>query len=208
MFRDPIFSLKMERVEQICELILKKNLRFSWICETHPHYLTPELIKLMRRAGCFSIKLGIESGDLDVMEKSGRALPDLGRQAAIVQSCEANGIQVLAFYILGFPHDTRLSILQTIAYAQKLNTYGAQFTIATPYPGTQWYADLQKDACGYALDDNYEHYNQYRLVFKHPNLSFDELEELKSLAYRRYYLRLGFMTKNILHLSPAVHGSL
>jgi radical SAM superfamily enzyme YgiQ (UPF0313 family) len=199
MFRDPIFTLKMERVEQICELILKKNLHFSWICETHPHYLTPDLIKLMRQAGCISIKLGIESGDLEVMKKSRRALPDLESQETIVKTCEAVGIRVLAFYILGYMHDTRSSILQTIAYAQRLNTYGAQFTIATPYPGTQWFADLEGDPRGYALDGDYEHYNQYRLVFNHPNLSFDELEGLKSLAYRRYYLRMSFVAKHILH---------
>jgi radical SAM superfamily enzyme YgiQ (UPF0313 family) len=207
MFRDPIFSLKMDRVEEICELILKKGLRFSWICETHPHYLTPDLIRLMKRAGCISVKLGIESGNLDVMKKSRRALPDLEKQETIVRCCEANGIQVLAFYILGYMHDTRDSILQTIQYAQHLNTYGAQFTIATPYPGTQWFADLESDPHGFALDGDLEHYNQYRLVFKHPNLSFDELETLKSLAYRRYYLRFGFMAKNILHFSPATNGS-
>ena len=207
MFRDPIFSLKMERVEQICELILKRNLHFSWICETHPHFLTPELIKLMHRAGCITVKLGIESGDLDVMKKSGRALPNLERQEYIVDCCETNGIQVLAFYMLGYMHDTRTSILKTIQYAQHLNTYGAQFTIATPYPGTQWFADLESDPVGFSLDNDYEHYNQYRLVFKHPSLSFDELEELKSLAYRRYYLRFAFLTKHVLHLSPRTNGN-
>jgi anaerobic magnesium-protoporphyrin IX monomethyl ester cyclase len=207
MFRDPIFSLKMERVEQICELILKRNLHFSWICETHPHFLTPELIKLMRRAGCITVKLGIESGDLDVMKKSGRALPNLEHQEFIVDCCETNGIQVLAFYILGYMHDTRASILQTIEYAQRLNTYGAQFTIATPYPGTQWFTDLETDLHGFSLDEDYEHYNQYRLVFKHPNLSFAELEELKSLAYRRYYLSFAFMVKNVLHLSFRANGN-
>jgi anaerobic magnesium-protoporphyrin IX monomethyl ester cyclase len=207
MFRDPIFSLNMERVEQICELILKKDLRFSWICETHPRYLTPSLIKLLRRAGCISVKLGIESGDMDVMMKSWRALPDLERQESIVKCCEANGIQVLAFYILGYMYDTRASILKTIEYAQRLNTYGAQFTIATPYPGTQWFTDLACDPQRYALDDDYERYNQYRLVFRHPNLSFDELEDLKNKAYHRYYLRMSFLTKNILRLPPGTNGN-
>jgi anaerobic magnesium-protoporphyrin IX monomethyl ester cyclase len=201
MFRDPIFSLKIGRVAEICELILKRGLHFNWICETHPNYLPLDLIQLMARAGCVSVKLGIESGDLDVMQKSKRAQADLQLQETVIRNCEKHGIRVLAFYILGFMHDTPATVLSTIDYACRLNTYGAQFSIATPYPGTAWYQELQQ-AGRYDLDDDLQHYNQYRLVFRHPNLSFDELESLKSLAYRRYYLNPRFIARHILHLGP------
>jgi radical SAM superfamily enzyme YgiQ (UPF0313 family) len=198
MFRDPIFSLKMKRVEEICELILEQGLRFSWICETHPRFLTPELIGLMRRAGCVSVKLGIESGSVEVMKLSHRALPELARQEEIVRCLEANQIDVLAFYILGYFDDQAHSIRQTVDYAISLNTFGAQFTIATPYPGTPWFSELDSQPDKYHLDSTLEHYNQYRLVYQHPHLGFDELERLKSQAYQRYYLRWGYIQKNLL----------
>jgi radical SAM superfamily enzyme YgiQ (UPF0313 family) len=200
MFRDPIFSLKMGRVERICELILKKGLKLSWICETHPRYLNPELDALMARAGCVTVKLGVESGDLEVMSKSRRAAPDLLYQEEIIRCLEQHGIDVLAFYILGYFDDTHRSVLRTIEYAERLNTYGAQFTIATPYPGTGWYKDLQRQG-HFDLDENYEHYNQYRLVYNHPNLGAGELEDLKNLAYRRYYPRWAYVKKNFLKRS-------
>ena len=60
LFRDPIFSLDMDRIEAICNLTLKKGLKFSWLCETHPRLLTTDLIELMAKAGCVAIKFGIE----------------------------------------------------------------------------------------------------------------------------------------------------
>jgi len=200
MFRDPIFSLDMTRVQRLCELILENGLKVLWICETHPRFLTPVLVQLMARAGCVAVKLGIESGDVEVMRESRRAAPNLLGQEEVIRCLEANHIRVLAFYILGYFDDTPQSIQQTIDYATRLNTYGAQFTIATPYPGTAWHRELSCQPERFALDQDLEHYNQYRLVYNHPGLSFDDLERLKSHAYRLYYLRWPYIKKHFLRL--------
>ncbi len=196
LFRDPIFSFDMQRVQSICNLILAKDLKFSWLCETHPRLLTPELIELMAKAGCVAVKFGIESGNLDVMKKAHRASANLDLQESIIRSCERNHIDVLGFYILGYFDDTKETIRETVEYAKELNTFGAQFTIATPYPGTQWYQDLMQEPDTYRLDQNLEHYTQYQLVYRHPNLTYEELEQLKSMAYQQYYLRPAYIFKH------------
>jgi radical SAM superfamily enzyme YgiQ (UPF0313 family) len=198
MFRDPIFSLHIARVTEICEQILQRGIKISWICETHPRYLNPDLIGLMAKAGCVTVKLGIESGNLQVMKASRRVTANIQHQEKMIRCLEEHGIRVFAFYILGYMDDTQATIDQTIDYAIRLNTYGAQFTIATPYPGTEWYAELQRQPDRYQLDDDLEHYNQYQLVFHHPNLSFDELERLKGQAYQRYYFRTGYLSRHVL----------
>lgn len=197
LFRDPIFSLDMKRIESLCEGILNRSLKFTWICETHPKFLDEALIKLMARAGCVAIKLGIESGDMNVMKKSHRKSDQLEHQEAVIRACEASHIHVLAFYILGYFDDTKQTVEQTIRYALYLNTYGAQFTIATPYPGTEWYASLQAENDMYQLDPSFENYNQYQLVYQHPNVSKKELENYKSQAYHRYYMRWSYIRKNL-----------
>lgn len=199
IFRDPIFSFDMRRTEEICSLLIEKGIRLRWICETHPRFLNEHLIELMAASGCSAVKLGIESGNLNVMQKSHRSVPDLQYQKAVIRLLEKNNINVLAFYILGYFSDTCETIQQTIRYAQELNTYGAQFTIATPYPGTSWYRDLRSKGKN-LLDPKLENYNQYQLVYTHPHLTFDELENLKSSAYRRYYLRWSFVSKNLFRM--------
>ena len=151
----------------------------------------------MARAGCTTIKLGIESGNIEVMKKSRRAVPELEQQEQIIRICEENGIDVLGFYILGFADDDPDSVSRTIDYAAHLNTFGAQFTIATPYPGTPWYDALRRDQPDVRFDEDLERYNQYNLVYDHPRLSPERLEQLKSAAYRRYYFRPGYIIKHL-----------
>ena len=198
LFRDPIFTLDMERADLFCDHLISHEVGFTWVCETHPKFLTLPLIKKMSQAGCIAIKLGIESADPTVMSKSHRRGTDLDQQELIIRYCEENNINILAFFILGYFHDTPETINKTIEYAIQLNTYGAQFTIATPYPGTPWYSTLQDENNRYNLDQNLENYTQYQLVYQHPGLKKDELEKLKSLAYHRYYFRWDFIRKFIL----------
>jgi radical SAM superfamily enzyme YgiQ (UPF0313 family) len=150
----------------------------------------------MAKAGCVAVKFGIESGNLDVMKKSHRASANLELQENIIRCCERNQIDVLGFYILGYFDDTQDTIRETIEYAKKLNTFGAQFTIATPYPGTQWYQDLMQESDIYQLEKDFESYTQYQLVYNHPNLTYEDLERLKSMAYQGYYFRPAYLAKH------------
>ena len=68
VFRDPLFSFKMDRVAEICRLIEARGLRMKWQCETAIRYLEPELLEQMGRAGCVSVSLGVESADPEIQE--------------------------------------------------------------------------------------------------------------------------------------------
>lgn len=198
LFRDPIFSLNKSRVEQFCESVLTQNIKFKWICETHPKFLSPALIQLMSRAGCVAVKLGIESPNFEVMKKSHRLPDNLLHQEAIIRSCEEQGIDVLGFYILGYFDDNEDSVKDTIQYACRLNTFGAQFTIATPYPGTPWYEVLKSSNEQNQLNPDLELYTQYRLVYNHPKLTDIQLSKLKNSAYQAYYFRWNYLRKHFL----------
>jgi len=198
IFRDPIFSLDIKRIDQFCDLLLQKHLNFTWICETHPRYLDRNIIKKMALAGCTAIKIGVESGNDRVLSHSHRAVADFNHQEEMIRYCEENDINILAFYILGYFTDTLETIQQTIQYAISLNTLGAQFTIATPYPGTPWHNELNKQNILYQLDPDFAHYNQYSLVYRHPNLTERQINSLKEKAYQKYYYRWGYFKKHFL----------
>jgi radical SAM superfamily enzyme YgiQ (UPF0313 family) len=97
---------------------------------------------------------------------------------------------VAAFYILGLENDTADSIEQTIEYAIKLNTPVARFSVATPYPGTDFFRQLERESR--LLTTEYERYSQFNLVFKHANLTPEDIRRLLGRAYRRYYLRPSY----------------
>lgn len=105
------------------------------------------------------------------------------------------GISIAAFYIIGMENDTWESVEATIKYAKKLNTLVAQFTISTPYPGTRFYDQMKKN--GLITEGRWSEYDAYTPVFKHKNLSREDLLELKEKAFTSYYFRPAYLLRHM-----------
>lgn len=191
LFRDPIFTLDKRRAGGIAEEIINRRLVIRWVCETHLSRLDPELIDIMFEAGLRGLNVGVESIDPEVLKGVKRKAYSLEHQETIIRYAEEKGIRVGAFYIFGNPGDTERSIQATIDYALGLNTSFAQFTISTPYPGTQFFEDL-KDRL---LTNRWEDFDIYTPTFAHPNFTPADLTELKQKAYSLYYFRWKWLRR-------------
>ncbi len=190
-FRDPVFGLNKGFIEDFCKELKKRNVNIRWGMETRLDLLTATKIDMMKAVGLRLINVGIETTDPEVAQKNKRLLIQKEHQEKIVRYCAHKNIKVCAFYILGLPSDTVKSIGQTLQYAMSLNTPIARFSVATPYPGTQFFAQLEKE--GKILNHNYEKYSQFNLVFKHDSLKPEEIQSLLVASYLKYYLRLNYL---------------
>ncbi len=193
LFRDPLFTLDRARALAIADGIREAGLDLEWVCETHLDYLDEELIDRMCAAGLRSIKVGIESANAQSLKHVKRHQPQQDRVRRLLTHCYRRGIAVTAFYILGLPGDTVESIEATVDYAISLNTIGAQFTVATPYPGTGFFDEVERR--GGLLTDDWEQYDIYTPVMQHDRLSSGQIMRAKSRAYQRYYLRTSWAGK-------------
>lgn len=189
VFRDPTFSLSKNRTMDLCNAMIKEKFDFSWVCETRLDCLDEELITTMKAAGLKSIKIGVESADEDVLKQANRIPIQIQHQEKMIRFCDKIGIKVIAFYILALPADTEETILETLKYAKRMNTYVAQFHICTPLPGTAFYHEL-KDKI---TETDWEKFNNFEVVFKHDNLSREKILSLKEKAYGEYYFRPGYI---------------
>jgi anaerobic magnesium-protoporphyrin IX monomethyl ester cyclase len=206
LFRDPLFTLDRSRALALADGIREARLGLEWVCETHLDYLDEELVDRMRAAGLRTIKVGIESSDRGSLGAVRRHQPKEERIRRLLAHCDLRGVGVVGFYILGLPADTPESIEATIDYATELNTLGAQFTIATPYPGTGFFEDVS--AAGDLLTEEWSRYDIYTPVMRHAHLSPAELLRAKARAYQRYYLRTAWAGKFLGHWWRRVRGCL
>ena len=94
-----------------------------------------------------------------------------------------------------FEDDTQETIEETIKYAIKLSTPFARFAITTPYPGTDYYEQLESE--NKILTKNYEKYTQFNLIYKHNRLSPDLAQKLVEKAYVKYYFRISYIYRMI-----------
>lgn len=140
-FNDDLFIADKNRLIGICEGILKNNLKISWSCNGRLDLLDLEILKLMRRSGCWQIAFGVESGDEKIIEKINKKiyLDKIPEKLKLVKKA---GISTKGFFILGLPQETRKTIKKTIEYAKRIPLDDIQFSIFTPYPGSEMYKYL------------------------------------------------------------------
>ncbi|HEV8325802.1 MAG TPA: radical SAM protein [Myxococcota bacterium] len=190
-FRDPLFNLRAERIAGIAEEILLRELDVRFSIEARTDRLTPELVRLLHRAGLRSIEVGIDSVDVELVRRNRRKPPALEQQERIIDACHRAGVRVIANFCLGLPGDSAETIRRTIDYAKRLNTFAIQFTVSTPYPGTKLFHDVKADI----FDWDYEHWNGWTNVYRHPNLSPEALHALREEAYVDYHFRPAYAAR-------------
>lgn len=190
LFRDPFFSFSRKRTEQLSRLIIEAGIRRPWVCETKIDSLDEDLILLMKRAGLTTINVGIESANDGILDAAGRTHQQLDRTRQLMRFCNKHHVKTAAFFILGWPDDTRASMQATIDLACELNPHIATFTLFTPFPGTPAY-ETYRDRL---LTDDWRNFDVMNVVFDHPHLTAEELLAIKEQAYVRFYYRPRYIT--------------
>jgi radical SAM superfamily enzyme YgiQ (UPF0313 family) len=189
LFRDPVFSIDKKHTLEICDKIIDEDLKFNIGIETHLKNIDFDLADKLKKAGVKLMYVGIESGDIDVRKNSHRTSENNDEQLKKISYLEKIGIKVKAMYIIGMPSDTKEKFLSTLEYAKRLNSSYAQFSVFTPYPGTPAFKDY-KDII---TKTKFENFNQWQLVFKHPNFTESDIRNLLAHSYREYYLNLKWI---------------
>lgn len=183
-FEDDNFTANKQRALEIFRLLEERDIHISISCPsgTAVAHLDGELIQAMAKAGFYSISLGIESGDPHVLKDLMKKNVDLDKAARLISTMRKVGIDARAFFILGYPGETKESILRTVKYAKSLQLDWTYFFIFTPYPNTPIYKTCIEK--GYIKDGIYdtETYNFRRSILQNTDWEPGWLENLREEA--------------------------
>ena len=132
-FREDNFTFRKERVIKFCNILLEKNIRIKWACESRVDTLDKEIIKLMAKAGCKGVYFGVESGsqrELDFLKK-GITIEQIEK---VFGWCKKADIKTYASFIVGVPTETEQERVETVCFAQKLKptTYSINVFVGVP----------------------------------------------------------------------------
>ena len=196
VFRDPMFSMRLPRVVEICEEIRRRGLVFKWKCETRPDCLDEETVRAMASAGCEGINFGVESAEEKIQKNAGRKPISREKIIEMTSICRRYGIKTFCFFIIGLPGDTVETILETIDFAIRLNANWVQFTAATPFIGTQlrrWAVDR-----GLVTEDEYAYVSSHEATVGNENLTKQQVYALHRFAklFERFLLNRGGILKD------------
>jgi radical SAM superfamily enzyme YgiQ (UPF0313 family) len=185
IFYDDLFTVRKKRVVELCQAFLESGFGFTWSCNSHPNLLDAETLALMKRAGCWQIAYGIESGSqriLNVVKQEVR----LPRMRETLRMTRAAGIRTKGYLMIGHPTETIETLDETAEFLKVVELDLCQVTKFTPYPGTPAYPTIRSYG---AFDENWDQMNAMNFVFIPNGLSETILEmyfhQLYSIFYRR-----------------------
>jgi anaerobic magnesium-protoporphyrin IX monomethyl ester cyclase len=138
VFKDSTFTANKKWADQFCDAVLDSKLDIKWRCNTRVNLVPPPLLEKMKRAGCYVINFGVESGDpkiLKTIEKETKIedVYDAHRR------CRTLGIRTYATFLIGNPGETEKTVKRTIDVSTGIRPNLAMFFVATAYPGTPLY---------------------------------------------------------------------
>ncbi|HUT55719.1 MAG TPA: cobalamin-dependent protein [bacterium] len=144
--------------------------------------LDEELVEIMIEAGCYEMTLAFESGCQEVLSKIVKKPLNLEKAERITRHIHSTGLRTDAFYILGFPGETREQVKETIAFAHRMKTDMAYFFIANPLPGAQMY-EIVRERGLLPPGFNFEDLSYSHATFQRGDFAPGELERLAHRAF-------------------------
>jgi len=185
LFYDDLFTVDRRRVVALCERFLAAGFRFTWSCNSHPNLLDEEHLRLMRRAGCWQIAYGIESGSQRVLDVVKREVK-IPRMLETLRQTRAAGIRTKGLLMMAHPTEGEDSLAETVEFLRKAPLDLVQITKFTPYPGTPAYPSVREHG---EFVENWECMNAMNWVFVPNGLTPEVLERWFRRAYRTFYSR-------------------
>jgi radical SAM superfamily enzyme YgiQ (UPF0313 family) len=197
LFQDPTFTINTRRVVEICRGIIEAGLDLTWSCNADLHALDEDKMAWMKKAGCHTVSVGIESGDEAMLRKYSKMIT-VDEVRAKVARLNEHKIKVLGYFILGLPGETRESAERTIALARSLRLDIASFAIATPDLGTR----LREEAVakGWIPADLAAWDSTEYPILETGTLSKEEIWSLRRRAVRSFYLRPSYIARKLLEV--------
>ena len=193
LFYDDLFVGSRPRLKEICEWIIREKLPFTWSCCARADFLHPDMMSLMKKAGCWMVEVGIESGCQRVMD-SMRKNVSKERVRECVNSINEAGIVSKGNFIFGNPGETHDSIRETIDYACSLKLNYAQHTFLQPLPGSELYETAGKYG---EFDPSWDRFNTFSINFVPTGFTRDDLIWYSKYFWKKFYLRPRILWQEI-----------
>ncbi len=195
-FKADTFTINADWVKRLCELIIDSplygNIHFTANSRVNP--LKKETLELMKKAGCFMVAFGFESGSDEILKLIRKgATVEQNRQAA--RWCHEVGLPFWGFFVIGFPWETKEHILQTKKLIYEADPDFIEVKMALPFYGTPLYETAKQEGllAKNVLGSDFFHSSMTGTKY----LSIEEVMKLRRSILLGFYLRPRYILRKM-----------
>lgn len=182
---DDQFTLNKKRVVELCNRLIDEPLGMTYNCAVRAEHVDFELLKLMKKAGCWMVSLGIETGDPELLAQH-RQNADLDMLAKTVHDVKRAGIRVKALLMMGLPGETEESIKRSKEYVFSLPIDDFNLAKFTPFPGSPIYENIHELG---EFEEDFAKMDCMNFVFVTKGMTRERLDELFLDFYKSHFQR-------------------
>lgn len=193
------FTLDGEWVEKICDLIIEGNLhnKISWVANSRTKPIMKETLQIMKKAGCWLIAFGIESGSPETLEKLKKNTTIEDNRKAVKLAKEA-GLKTFGFYMIGFPWEHSRHFRETRRHMFELDTDFVELHLAIPYQGTELYDLAKKEGLLTPSVYGQDYFSSAPVPTKYQSRKY--IENFRKKTLRKYHLRPEYLYRRFLEV--------
>lgn len=198
VFEDDTLLCDRRNFLAICAEINRRGLRFRWIAHARPDELDEQRVAAAAEAGAALFKIGVESGSPRVVESLGKCASGrtwLDHVDRAFENLRRHNIGAVALYLVGSPGETREDIELSIRQAIRLRSDYIQIQIYCAYPDSPYFVGLEEAEQNKVEPSSQYHYA--RPVWSPSLVPPEELLDVQSTFYRRYYLRPRYALRHL-----------
>jgi len=192
LFWTESFTLNKDYAKAVCQEIIKRNLKISFVCNSRVTGIDEELLGLLKKAGGWMIGYGVESGSQMILDRANKKTT-LEEIRKAVKTAKEAGLEVTGHVIFGLPGETKETMAETLNFCLEIDLDFAQFYCAVPFPGSRFYQEALNNH--WITDFSWPYFEQNFCVLNYPQLSPQEIMNFRRKAFRKFYLRPKMMIK-------------
>ncbi len=200
---DKSFGTPKLKCKSLLREMIERGYNFSWSCYFHPNQFDPELLELMKKSGCHTIIVGIESYNQNSLKQYNRNVKENVIEE-LLSLCKKLNIEVCADFIFGIENETESDCMRTIEYAKELNIEFASFNILSPVPGTI----VRKNAISSGkikATDHHFNLSTHKQLVETDLLTKKQLLRLRTRAIVSFYLRPRYLLRRLCNTKSFLH---
>ncbi len=182
-FYDDQFTFNRDRVEKFCRAMITSPLGMTFNCAVRAEHIDLELLQLMKKAGCWMISLGIETGDQDLLAQH-RQNADLTMLANKIHLIKEAGIRVKGLLMMGLPGESEESIKKSMDYVFSLPIDTFNLAKFTPFPGSPIYQNIHQLG---SFEEDWEKMDCMQFLFIPKGMNKERMEELFISFYKSHF---------------------
>jgi radical SAM superfamily enzyme YgiQ (UPF0313 family) len=184
-FVDDNFAANKKRTKDLLRAMMENNIKIEWSAQVRTDIAKdPELVELMKDAGCFSVYIGFESINPKTLAlyNKGQGVEDIDRSIRLIKK---HSINIHGMFVLGSDTDDIETIRNTQKYAKELDINSVQFMMLTPLPGTPVFEELEQQ--GRLIHTDWSKYDAHHAVFEPKLMTAFELHNETLRAMAKFY---------------------